>query len=331
MLQTLDLSVGYPGPPAQLVLADLGLTLPSGQLTALLGLNGTGKSTLLRSLAGLQPLLRGQVQVQGRALTSLTGPQRAQCLSLVLTGRPREHYLTVEALVQLGRYPYGHWLRPATPADQAAVDQALALTGTESLRHQPVNRLSDGQAQKVMIARALAQAAPVMLLDEPTAHLDVANRVAVMQLLHQVAHQQNQAVLVATHDLELALQLADQLWLIDHHQPQVLCGPPEQLALEGHLGRVLAGPGTAFNLAQGRFVATEAPPPRGRAVGLQGDPVGRFWVQRFLEKRGIGIAQGEAQPSLLVEVVQTNNGFGWRLNGQWAGQSLTELLNRIAN
>lgn len=188
---TENLTVGY---QRRALLQDLNVAIAQGQFVCLVGANGSGKSTLIRTLAGLESPQAGQVWLNGTPLTALNAAQRAQRLSLVLTERVDLPWMSVTELVALGRYPYTDWQGRLGPTDRQIVREAIAAVGLTNLQAQPLNNISDGERQKAMIARALAQATDLMLLDEPTAYLDVPRRVEVMQLLRFLAHQQGRTV-----------------------------------------------------------------------------------------------------------------------------------------
>lgn len=211
LLHTRDLAVGHGD---SVLLERLALDLSPGTVRALIGVNGAGKSTLLRTLAGLHPPLAGQVFVAGRDLATLGAIERAREVSVVLTGRPPTGGLTVRTLVGFGRQPWTGHLGRLGPKDLSIVDDALERAGATALADRSVDQLSDGECQKVMIARALAQGTPVLLLDEPTAFLDLTHRVRTIHLLRSIAHETGRAVLFSTHDLQLALDLADALWIL---------------------------------------------------------------------------------------------------------------------
>ncbi len=249
MLRFSHLSTGYGRIP---VGCDLAGTLPGGQLTALFGANGSGKSTLLRTLSGLQPPLRpAQLTCGGCDLLTVSPRVRARWLSVVLTGRQPTGPLTVHEVVETGRLPYVRTLRPATAADREAVARALRLTGLEALSRRDVMTLSDGERQRVFIAKALAQAAPVILLDEPTAFLDFPSKVRLLRLLVSLAHDEGRAVLLSTHDVELTLPFADRLWLLTTEG--LTEGTPAVLRSDGTLTRFFARQGLRFDGASGRF------------------------------------------------------------------------------
>lgn len=223
--------------------------LRSGELTAMIGANGIGKSTLLKTIAGLLPPLSGSVKVSGRSIATMSAAQRARLVSIVLTGRPQTGLLDVETLVSLGRQPWtGHWGR-LTNADRKQVDDALQRCGAEDLRHRSLQTCSDGESQKVLIARALAQTTPVMLLDEPTAFLDLPNRAAIVRMLRAIAVDQVKAVLFSTHDLQLAMDLCDRILLLGREGLWI--GTPGEALASGELLKAFAGDGIRFDPASG--------------------------------------------------------------------------------
>ena len=221
-----NLSVGYQHPrrtPAT-VLAQLNATLHAGQLTCLVGANGIGKSTLLRTLAAFQPPISGQMryysdeQAAPINLATLSQARLARLASVVLTAKPSVENLSVEQIVALGRSPYTNIWGTLRAEDHRMVEWAMDVVGITGLRHRLVQTLSDGERQKMMIAKALAQDTPVILLDEPTAFLDYKSKVEVLGLLARLAHETNKMVLLSTHDLEQAVHAADALWVVAKQQ-----------------------------------------------------------------------------------------------------------------
>lgn len=238
-LTTQHLSIGYanvrsPANPNRVIAQDLNLMLAQGELVCLLGPNGAGKSTLLRTLAGTQAALHGQVCVGSDNVGSLPAAEMARRMALVLTERVDAGHLNAYELVALGRYPYTSWSGALTAQDHTTIQAAMRAAHCESLAHRIVNELSDGERQRVMIARALAQDTPIILLDEPTAFLDLPRRIEIMLLLRQLAHGSGKAILVSTHDLELALRYADQLWLLPK-DGALISGAPDALKTSGRL------------------------------------------------------------------------------------------------
>jgi iron complex transport system ATP-binding protein len=230
ILTAKGLAIGYrsahPGP---IVLASgLDLHLEAGKVVGLLGPNGSGKSTLLRTLAGLQPSLGGTVTALGQPVRSNSAGQNARLLSIVLTGRIEVKNLTVYDLVAMGRYPFIDWMGRLRQVDRDKIRQALEWIRMWDLRHKHVNEMSDGEQQRVLLAKALAQDTPLIILDEPTAHLDLPNRISMMHLLRNLAGKTGKAILFSSHDLDLALQVADQLWLLKKGG-ELITGSPDQL------------------------------------------------------------------------------------------------------
>ncbi len=187
----------------------------SGEIVGLIGPNGCGKSTLLRSLCGLQPVLKGAVYVEGTELTHMSPAQIARKVSVVLTGRVQAGHLKAETIVSLGRYPHTKLAGGLSERDKEIVGQVFSAVGAEELRQRTVDELSDGELQKVMVARALAQEPEIIMLDEPTAFLDVTRKVELMELLRSISRTRGTGVLVSSHDLELLLRISDKIWLLD--------------------------------------------------------------------------------------------------------------------
>ncbi len=212
-ITTNRLTVGYRG---HRVVEDISLSLPSGRLVCLLGPNGAGKSTLLRTLCGFQPPIEGRVTISGSDITTMNAAEVARLVSVVLTDRPLTPSLTTAEMVGMGRAPYtGFWGR-LSDDDRRLVSEAMQTVGIDSLATRRMGQLSDGERQKVMIAKALAQHTPVIVLDEPTAFLDYPSKVAVMKTLARLAHNEGKTILMSTHDLELAAQLGDELMEIEN-------------------------------------------------------------------------------------------------------------------
>ena len=234
--------------------------LPASTLAALLGVNGCGKSTLLRTLSGLlPPFPRGgeatdeaPVRLCGRPLADYAPRELARTVSIVLTERPLAEGLTVEDVVQMGRIPYSRLLSHRSAEDERQVRRALELTSTVHLARRALTSLSDGERQRVFVAKALAQDTPVILLDEPSAFLDFPSKIQLFRLLRRLAHEEGKAILMSTHDVEPALQLADQLWLLS--RDELCCGTPEDLAAAGEIGRFFDRSGLRFDAGQRRFV-----------------------------------------------------------------------------
>ena len=240
ILSTHNLSVGFKnGGIVTTLLSQMNLTLEEGTLTALIGRNGAGKSTLLRAVSGSERPLGGSIIVNGKDMSRLPYSEVARMIALVSTERLMVGALTVREMVELGRQPHTGFMGRLDAKDREVVNRALASTRIMHMSEKMMSQLSDGERQKVMIARALAQETPVIILDEPTAFLDVANRIRTMQLLSQLAHEQGKAVLLSSHDISQTLRLADSLWLVTSDS-RVECGTPAEILEHGAMDKVFA-------------------------------------------------------------------------------------------
>ncbi len=242
MFELKHLTTGYGN---RIVTPDINATLVPGELTSLLGPNGVGKSTLLRTLSTFLSPIQGEIILQGKVLKNLSASQMSRLIGVVLTERPDVQNMTVRDMVGMGRSPYtGFWGR-LTSADEQYVSEAMKLAGIMALERRMFNTLSDGERQKVMIAKVLAQQTPVILLDEPTAFLDFPSKVEMMRLLRRLAHEMKIIIFLSTHDVELALQLSDRLWIM--HPGEVVIGKPAELSENGELTRFIQVDGITFD------------------------------------------------------------------------------------
>lgn len=247
MLSTNDLTVGYRnGNRVNEVLEHLDVSLYAGELVCLLGANGIGKSTLLRTISGVQPALKGAIEINGQDLSTYSSKELSKLIGIVYTDRTLAGALTVEELVSLGRQPYTGFFGRLDAEDRKIVNEAIEAVGMSHKSHDYVATLSDGERQKAMIARALAQETPIIILDEPTAFLDVASRIETMQLLRQLAQSQQKAVLLSTHDVGLSLPLTDRLWLVTADSI-VIEGTTEQLIADGTLNNLFPNRNISFD------------------------------------------------------------------------------------
>ncbi len=293
------LTTGYTGRNGSkvAVTGSLSASLHGGELTCLLGPNGAGKSTLLRTLSGFLPPLDGEIFIEGKRLSAHTPAELAKVIGVVLTERLHLNNMTVEELVGLGRSPYtGFWGR-LSGEDRRIVNRSMELVRVEGMRGRMVSTLSDGERQKVMIAKALAQETPVIFLDEPTAFLDYPSKVEIMQLLLSLAHGEGKTVFLSTHDLELSLQIADRIWLVDKSKG-VVTGTPEDLSLAGEMGRFFEREGVVFDLDAGLFRIDSRPE---REIGVTGEGARLNMVRKALFRCGIR-ATDQAGAAGMIEV-----------------------------
>ena len=233
MIRLENISLGY---GARTLLEGVTTHFEAGTLTALIGRNGAGKSTLLRALAGLEPLQAGAITIDGRSIAELDGTEAARRVAFVATDKVRIANLPCEDLVALGRAPYTNWIGRLQAIDREIVADALAKVGMSEFAHKTMDRMSDGECQRVMIARALAQQTPVILLDEPTAFLDMPNRYELCRLLQRLAHDEQKAILFSTHELDIATKMCDSIALID--TPKLLHQPAAEMVASGAIGRL---------------------------------------------------------------------------------------------
>jgi iron complex transport system ATP-binding protein len=279
-LQSKNLKIGYQsGKKSKAIAEDLNFNLEKGKLTCLLGPNGVGKSTLVKTIMGQVPPLSGEIFLEGRALTSFSQKALAKKIAVVLTEKITTGNLTVGQLVALGRIPHTGWLGKLSIEDQNKVEQAISQTHIGYIRNQPLSECSDGQLQKTMVARALAQDGDILILDEPTAHLDLVNRFEIMHLLRQIAKESKKAVLVVTHDLEIAIETADTFWLMQCGQPLVI-GLPEDLILNGQINLLLPSDRLSFNPKSGKV----QPKIDEFAIQIEGPEAIVQWIQSALLK-----------------------------------------------
>jgi iron complex transport system ATP-binding protein len=233
------------------IVSDISVALYPGELVGLLGINGSGKSTLLRTLAGLQKQLTGSILIKGSSIQELQPIEVAQQLSVVLTNQAISKNLSALELVSLGRQPYVNWLGALSTEDNTAVQEALMATDCIAYAHKKCYELSDGQLQRVLIARALAQDTPIILLDEPLSHLDLHHKAAILKLLKSIAQEQHKTILFSTHDIELVLPLCDRILLLN--QGYCTSGTPQVLINKGSFNTMFPSEHVTFDPATGRF------------------------------------------------------------------------------
>lgn len=250
---TKNLSIGYQTKKKSIVIAEnLNLSLAKGKLITLVGANGIGKSTLLRTLTGIQKPLLGEVFLEDKNIQSLDYLALAKNLSLVLTEKLPPSNLTVFELVALGRQPYTNWLGKLLEEDLKIVNEVMELTQTASLSQKKHHEISDGQLQKVMIARALAQDTSIIILDEPTTHLDLLHKVSVFKLLKKLSKETNKCILFSTHDIDLAIQLSDEMIVMT--EEKVYQKQPCNLISEGVFDRLFQDEKISFDGTKGKFI-----------------------------------------------------------------------------
>lgn len=329
IISTRDLDIGFSAKgsrkSATVVVSQINVAMQRGEIVCLLGPNGSGKSTLIRTLAGLHAPLSGDVLFDGHQLNRYANKHIARKVSTVLTDRITIGNISVYELVAFGRSPYTGWFGSLDKKDEEIVEWAIASVGIEEFIDRDVLHLSDGERQKVMIARALAQDTPAVLLDEPTAHLDLPNRVEIIRLLRRLAHDTNKGILLSTHELDLALKAADTLWLISR-EGEVITGTPEDLVLEGTFESVFKRDSFDFDRSTGSFALHN---PQKKPVQLTGNTVSVFWTRRALEREGFQVVESNGT-DLKIKVNAKEDGFEWLISNGDVNFSCSSVKELIA-
>ena len=303
-----NLSIGYHKDKGRLcILKDLNAALHRGELVCLVGENGVGKSTLLRTISNVQPPLSGEVSILQKPLKAYSASELARTISLVLTDRIYAGNLTVREIVTLGRHPYTGWLGNLGKEDHKKVDWSLEITGTRHLENQLISELSDGQFQKTLIARALAQDSTIIILDEPTAHLDLVNKIIILKLLKDLAANTGKSILMATHELELGLQIADHLWMAFKNDI-MLAGTPEDLVLNGAFNKMISHESVQFDDSNGRFLIKNTMDKR---CSLAGEKKAYFLTRNALQRKGWSVSNDKADVS--VRIIKNKKGITWQV------------------
>ena len=254
MIRTIDLTIGYRrGKTVIPVQHNLNLAVQRGEMISLIGPNGCGKSTLLRTLCGLQESLSGQIVVQGKDLKGISLSDRAKLFGIVLTDPVRLGYMTVKQMVAIGRHPYTTFSGKLSDKDEQYVDESLKAVHLENFADRSILELSDGERQRVMIAKALAQDTFFILLDEPTSHLDLPNRVEVLYLLKKLAVEMQKCILISTHEIDLALHLSNKIWLMSPGK-SIETGTPQELIDNKSVQSVFHGESFGFDPDTGRII-----------------------------------------------------------------------------
>lgn len=299
LLEAKDISIGYPKSRKQetnRLYRHLSFELYTGELTCLLGLNGSGKSTLLRTISRVQPQLAGEIRLDGKRIEAYTTGELSRLLGLVLTEKTSAGGLTVSELVSLGRYPYTGFFGKLTESDKNIVQKAMIDVQINHKADSYVSELSDGEQQRAMIAKALAQECPLVILDEPTAFLDVANRIEITYLLRKLAKEQGRTFLFSSHDIQLALQVSDRLWLLSREKG-LTSGIPEDFIYSNTLEEYLGSDRIRFDRSNGSFTSPI------KAVGtiqVIADNELYYWIKNLLARYGFNSTHDKTEATTAV-------------------------------
>lgn len=279
-----DLWLGYL--PGEYLLKQASDEVRSGEMIALAGRNGTGKSTLLRTIAGIRKPARGNVMLQQRSLFSFPAHELSRNISFVATGTNLVENLTVFEMVSLGRHPYTNWWGNIRDKDRRKIHESIHFVGMEDFTNARVHRLSDGERQRVMIAMSLAQDTRIMILDEPTAFLDIPNRIGILEVLHKLKSH-GRTVIFSTHEFDNIFSYADKVWVI--HEQKLVTGAPEDLGLIGTYEAMFSDSGVAFDKDNLRFLREGHYHRRVELTGENG--MLRYWTRRALERGGFSVGE----------------------------------------
>ena len=285
LIHTQALHIGYSD--SRVLQSDLNLAVRPGEIVSLMGQNGVGKTTFLKTIHGLLPPVSGAIWLGDKPLQKLSRLEIAQQCALVLTEKPPGLHLSVMELIAMGRHPYSNWLGLLSTADKQAIEKAISQTRIEYIAEKKLGELSDGQLQKVMIARALAQETDLIILDEPVAHLDLNNKIEVMFLLREIADQ-GVGILISTHDIQVTTQLSDQLWLFGF-SGSAQTGLPEDLILNGEFEKILYLQHHRYDLIHHRIRQSTAGP----VIQLEGEEAITYWTEQALKRAGFQVGQSE--------------------------------------
>ena len=322
-----DLGIGFiSGKFRQALLPPLNGSAAKGELIAVIGKNGIGKSTLLRTFAGLQDLITGKLTIDGKNIADFSRLQLSANIGYISTEIVKVSNMKVYDLVSLGRFPHTNWLGRIDVADHNMIMEAISKTGMTEFTYRPVTELSDGERQRAMIAMVLAQDAGIMIMDEPTAFLDISSKYEIIHLMNELTRSRDKTIIFSTHDLATAVSQADKIWLLK--EQGLTEGAPEDLMLEGSFDTLFDSKKVEFNSNDGSFTIRNEE--KGRII-VRGDGRKKYWTEKALIRAGYGIV--ESEPAVEVEVPSSSNST-WKcriqgLSGEF--DSVYGLVNWIRN
>lgn len=322
--ETIDLAIGYVTQgKSRTVMDHLSLASHRGELVALIGRNGTGKSTLLRTMVALQPSLDGTVRLEGRDIHTIGRSGLPRIVSFTSTEPIALRNIKVREVVALGRFPYTNWIGSLNADDERSVNEALEVTGILPLADRNIDNISDGERQRALIARSLAQDTDLLVMDEPTAFLDLPSRYSIVGLLRKLTREKGKCVIYSTHDLDTAINEADRLWLMT--EEGVSQGAPEDLMISGTLARAFESPLLFFSQTAGTFSFVKK---RLLPIALDSTGVVRELTERALRRSGYKIMP---DADLKVMVNETGNTTEWILINNLQRECYTSLYNLISH
>jgi len=325
VLHTEKLSIGYhqKGRGSNVLHRGLNLRLNKGEITCLLGPNGSGKSTLIRTLAGFQKVIEGEVFIQSTELSAISAAEAAKKISVVLTEQVFVGNMEVFDMVAFGRSPYTGFLGRLNEKDTLAIEEAMVETGIENLHNRKFIELSDGERQKVLIAKSLAQETPIIFLDEPTAYLDFPSKIEILQLLRKASWKQDKAILLSTHDLQLAIRFADKIWLMGENKT-MQAGIPEDLILSGRFAEFFDREKTKFDISSGNFEF------QAQSIGniiVNGSGAYANWLKKALIRKGYQV-NGNGNHIAEINIIKNQFHIIWDKESTQA-ETIAEVLEVI--
>lgn len=320
--ETADLAIGYVNKGKSTTVMDhLSLTAHRGELVALIGRNGTGKSTLLKTMVALQTSLHGAVKLLGQEINTLKSTDLPRIVSFTSTEPISLRNIKVRDVVALGRFPYTNWIGSLTEEDERSVNEALKVTDMLALADRNIDNISDGERQRTLIARSLAQDTDLLVMDEPTAFLDLPSRYSIVGLLRKLTRDKDKCVIYSTHDLDTAINEADRIWLMT--DTGICEGAPEDLMLSGMLAKAFESPLLTFSQTGGTFsfVREKLAP-----IALEGTGIVRKLTERALRRCGYRIEQ---DATMRVTVNVSESGTEWIIINGLYKEHYTSLYNLI--
>ncbi len=322
--ETIDLAIGYVDHGnTNTVMDHLSLSAHHGELVALIGRNGTGKSTLLRTMVALQPSIHGIIRLEGQDIKNIVSADLPKIVSVTSTEPIAVRNIKVREVVALGRFPYTNWIGSLTAVDERSVSEALEVTGMLPLADRNIDNISDGERQRTLIARSLAQDTDLLVMDEPTAFLDLPARYSIVGLLKKLTREKGKCVIYSTHDLDTAINEADRIWLMTGKG--VSEGAPEDLMLSGMLAGAFESPLLSFSQTTGTFSFIRE---RQAAIALDGAGIARELTARALRRCGYTIEQDAA---LRVVINEAGEKYEWLLINNSQTERYASLYNLICH
>jgi len=308
------------------LLTDINLQVPGGELIGLVGRNGSGKSTILRTLVRLQPVLQGEIRINSRKSEQIHSNEFAKIMAYVASGLEFSEGMTVRELVSLGRFPFTNWIGRIEKEDKILIDQAIQSVGIESLSNKKLIEISDGERQKAMIARTLAQNSQIIILDEPTAFLDLPSKYDIINLLYELTRN-GKTIIYSTHDLNIAMRFSDKIWLIDNNT--IRDGSPEDLVLNKTLATIFDSDKIKLNDKTGDFDLNRN---FSKSISLKAENSELFyWTKQAMQRSGYEVVEYENE-NLQVQVFHKEDKIIWKIsssNVESEVQSIYQLISEL--